>query len=84
MCGLRGLSFCCAHREKQEFEHLEFEINKLTADKDALDAQISQNAADGGQYQEILQMTQTLAKLATEIETKTERWLELSDIADAQ
>ena len=40
---------CCLYREKQEFERLEVEIDKLTADKDSLEAQISQNAAsDGG------------------------------------
>ena len=71
-------------REKQEFEHLEVQIDKLTAEKDVLEAQITQNAANGTGYAEVVQMSESLASLAAQIESKTERWLELSDLADAQ
>ena len=72
---------CC--REKQEFDQLEAQIDKLSIQKDELEAKISQHAADGIHYSEVVQLSKSLAGLSAEIEDKTERWLELSDIADS-
>lgn len=72
------------YREKQEFEHLEIQIDKLTGEKDTMESKIAQNAANGTAYAEVVRMSEGLASLAAEIENKTERWLELSDLADAQ
>lgn len=71
-------------REKQEYEQLEAQIDQLTVSKDALEAEISQCAVNDTDYHKVLEMSERLAGLAAEIEGKTERWLELSDIADAQ
>lgn len=73
-----------SYREKQEYERLEAQIDKMTVDKDALEAEMTQHAADGTDYQKVVQMSGKLAELASDIEGKTERWLQLSDIADAQ
>lgn len=72
------------YRERQEFEHLEIQIDKLTGEKDTMETKIAQNAANGTAYSEVVRMSEGLASLAADIESKTERWLELSDLADAQ
>ena len=71
---------CC--REKQEYEKLEGKIDGLSSNKVALEQQLSQLAGNGEKYEEMLQVSQRLAALVAEIDSQTERWLELADRAE--
>lgn len=71
---------CC--REKQEYEQLEGKIDGLSSNKAALEHQLSQLAGNGDKYEEMQQATQRLAALVAEIDSQTERWLELADRAE--
>ena len=70
-------------REKQELDRLPAEVDALSATKTSLERQLvllTQQGGDG--YQQAAQLGLQLANLAAEIDTKTDRWLELEDRAD--
>lgn len=72
----------CGCREKQEYEQLEGKIDGLSSNKTALEQELSQLAGNGEKYEEMLQVSQRLAALVAEIDSQTERWLELADRAE--
>lgn len=63
-------------KEQRELESLEAEIPELEAKKEELTARLSSGLLDG---QQIQQIGQELNQLITEIDTKTLRWVELSE-----
>lgn len=71
---------CC--REKQEYEQLEGKIDGLSSNKAALEQELSRVSGNGEKYEEMLQISQRLATLVAEIDSQTERWLELADRAE--
>ena len=59
------------------------EIDVLTAAKVACEQQLAVLSQQGGKsYQEAAGVGERLAKLAADIDLKTERWLELEDRAE--
>lgn len=72
----RKLSF----NEKKELGALEKKLPKLEGKKEALEKSLYQNAPLG--LGELEKMTLELAALSQEIELGTERWMELSEIAE--
>jgi ABC transport system ATP-binding/permease protein len=71
----RKLSF----KEKRELEQLETKIPKLEAEKAALEKTLYLNPPSG--YTELNQLSAHLAELEATINTSTERWMELSELA---
>ncbi len=71
----RKLSF----KEKREYEELEVQIPQMEAQKEEIE-QILYNKAPSS-FTEMQQMTERLAELSHEIDTATERWLELAERA---
>ena len=67
-----------SYKEQKELEGLEPELASLETKKEELTLSLSSGSLDGTQVQAI---GNELAKLITEIETKTMRWLELSERA---
>eukprot|EP00891_Asterochloris_glomerata_P001478 jgi/Astpho2/1478/fgenesh1_pm.00026_%23_6_t len=61
-------------REREEFEGLEAVIERLSAKQKLLEDKLA------GSYDE--ETSQALAKVAVEVDTKTDRWLELAERAD--
>lgn len=66
-----------SYKEKREFEKLEGEIEELETKKATIEGQI----ANGGTNEQIMEWANTLSELLTQIDTKTNRWLELSEFA---
>jgi ABC transport system ATP-binding/permease protein len=64
-------------KEKQEFESLQSEINKLEAKRSELTAQINGGSTDYAQLQQWAKEVETLTR---QIDEKSLRWLELSEI----
>jgi ATP-binding cassette subfamily F protein uup len=69
----RKLSF----REKEEFQSLEKEIESLEEQKKTLTEKLSSGAMDGGDLQ---LAGKELASVVADLENKTDRWLELSEL----
>jgi ATP-binding cassette subfamily F protein uup len=69
----RKLSF----KEKQEFENLEGEIATLEKEKELLTSNLSDASLSGDELNEV---SMKLSKVIEQIERKSDRWLELSDI----
>ncbi len=72
----RKLSF----KENKELATLETKLPKLEAKKEVLETKLYQNAPSA--LAELEKMTAELAAIDQEIETGTERWMELSEIAE--
>jgi ATP-binding cassette subfamily F protein uup len=68
----RKLSF----KEKQEYEQIEKDLEKLEADKEKITEELSQGTKSN---QEIYELGIKLGKIVEEIEQKTERWMELAE-----
>jgi ATP-binding cassette subfamily F protein uup len=64
-------------REKQEFEKLQSEIELLEQKKSALAMKFAQGSTD---HRELEQWSKEISDLTREIEEKTMRWLELSEL----
>ena len=79
---VKSLTLHLCSREKQEYEQLEGKIDGLSSNKAALEQKLSQLAGNGEKYEEMLQISQRLAALVAEIDSQTERWLELADRAE--
>ena len=69
-------------REKEEVGKLEKEVDKLEAKKIALEAKIG-DAAQGGDFTKVKDLTKELDKLCYNLEKKTDRWLELAERLEA-
>ena len=69
--------FAC--REKKEYEALEGQIDALSGGKSDLEARL---AAAGSDYALMTKLSQELDRIVAEIDAKTERWMELAEIAE--
>ena len=65
-------------KENQEFKTLDSEIEKLEADKDKLTAILSNGDASSD---ELKDASKRIGELMSELEGKTERWMELAEYA---
>jgi len=65
-----------SYKEKLEFETLEKELPGLEIKKTELAEQLNTNVSD---HEELLKLTKELGDLTTDIDTKTDRWLELAE-----
>lgn len=68
-------------REKQEYAQLETQIDGLSTTKDSLEQELTALAGRGGKHGEMQLISERLAALVVEIDSRTERWLELADRA---
>ncbi len=64
-------------KEKKEYESLEPKIEQLEREKSELEEILYQNPPED--FQELQLLSANLAKILTEIEAATERWLELAE-----
>jgi ABC transport system ATP-binding/permease protein len=64
-------------KEKQEYENLQSEIQKLEQQKSALEAQLTSGISD---HQQLQSWARDIQKLSSMIDAKTMRWLELSEL----
>ena len=65
-------------RERKEFEALEVEIPQLEAEKAELETAMSSGTLSND---ELMVKSERIAKVMEEIDEKTMRWLELSELA---
>lgn len=63
-------------KEKQEFDQLEVELEKLEEEKAKWTSVLSDGSSSN---QDIMEAGQKLAKVVAEIEAKTDRWMELAE-----
>jgi len=68
-------------REKEEVSKLEKEVDRLTAAKQALEADIGAQA-QAGDFTQVAALTEKLVALAQELDDKADRWLELAERAE--
>jgi ATP-binding cassette subfamily F protein uup len=66
-------------KEKQEFEKLQQEIDQLEKKKSDITLLLNQGSAN---HQELQQWSNEIQQLAADIDTKTQRWIELSEIVE--
>ncbi len=64
-----------SYKEKREFESLETEIEQLEEQK----AELETKLGNGGDTQQIMDWSNELSTVLVNLETKTDRWLELSE-----
>jgi ATP-binding cassette subfamily F protein uup len=67
-----------SYKEKRELETLETQIPELEAEKTSIERTLYNNPPEG--FSELQKLSERLAQLNEEIETATERWLELAEI----
>ena len=67
-------------REKKEYESLEGIIDALSAQKLDIEREL---AATKDDYELMAKLSQHSEKLSELIDTKTDRWLELAELAEA-
>lgn len=65
-------------KEKHELEQLEKELPRLEADKKMWEDKLASNITD---HEELIQVTEKLGAVVAELDEKTMRWLELSEMA---
>ena len=76
-----------SYKERRELETLEDKIPELEDEKAAIEAQLYGGSSDLGSdlgSDDLSSLTERLAAIDLEIDTSTERWLELSEIAEAE
>ncbi len=66
-------------KEKQEYQTLETEIDRLETEKASLEEALSSGLLSSD---EIVEMSKRLNTVNSELDAKSDRWLELSEIAD--
>lgn len=66
-------------REKQEYESLEGTIDDLSTQKKDTERELTATAGD---YERMLELSQRLDKLNEQIDAKTDRWMELAEMAE--
>jgi ATP-binding cassette subfamily F protein uup len=64
------------YKEKFEFDQIEKELPLLEAKKDKINQELNSGIND---HQKITELSEELANISNEIDTKTMRWLELSE-----
>lgn len=69
-----------SYKEKREYASLEEKIPVLEEEKETLEKQLYTNPPSD--YNEMQAMSQRLADLTTEIDTATERWIELAELME--
>jgi ATP-binding cassette subfamily F protein uup len=69
-----------SYKEKRELEHLDTHIPELEAEKAAIETQLYGNPPTD--FSELESLSSRLATIDQDIDTATERWLELSEIAE--
>jgi ATP-binding cassette subfamily F protein uup len=69
-----------SYKEKRELEHLETHLPQWETEKAALEKRLYENPPSG--YSEVEKLSQKLADLSHQIDQGTERWLELSELAE--
>ena len=67
-----------SYKEKLEFEQLETDIEKLEDEKADLNDKLNSGAGD---HEELRQWAERLGTIMQELDTKSDRWLELSEFA---
>lgn len=67
-----------SYKEKLEFDQLEKDLETLEEKKNDLTNQLNENTSN---HQEILSLGKNLEEIITELDQKTNRWLELSEFA---
>jgi ATP-binding cassette subfamily F protein uup len=67
------------YKEKQEFEQLQKEISVLERERDSLTEKMNSGSED---HLELQEWSQQVQKVGEQIEAKTLRWLELSELAE--
>lgn len=67
-----------SYKEQQEFDSLEDELAKLETEKEELAQKLSDPSMDN---EGLMKAGERLAKVVQDIETKTDRWLELAEFA---
>jgi ATP-binding cassette subfamily F protein uup len=72
-----------SYKERRELEILETRIPELEDEKATIEGQLYGGGAGGDPMLDLSQLTQRLAAIDLEIDTATERWMELSEIAEA-
>jgi ATP-binding cassette subfamily F protein uup len=70
-----------SYKEKREFDHLESHIPTLETQKEVVEKTLYSTPPND--YSEMRQLTEQLAALTHEIDTATERWMELADRAES-
>lgn len=65
-----------SYHEKKEYGRLEGEIEKLEEEKEALEEKFNNNA---GSYDEMMKWSKRMEEIIEQIDTKSDRWLELSE-----
>ena len=68
-----------SYKEQREYEALEGEIDSLEARKAELDGLLNSGESD---YQKLQEWSAELEKLTKDLETKSDRWLELAEWVD--
>lgn len=68
-----------SNKEKREFDQLEVKIPQMEAEKAQVEQQLYPEPPDD--FAELQQLSERLAALSTEIDSATERWMELSELA---
>ncbi len=71
-----------SYKEKRELESLETQIPKMEEEKEQLEKTLYQNPPSD--FTELEKLSAKLGELTEAIETGTERWMALSEIAEAQ
>jgi len=64
-------------KDKHELEQLEKELPRLEADKKMWEEKLASNVTD---HEELIQVTEKLGEIVSELDQKTMRWLELSEM----
>lgn len=65
-----------SYKEKLEFEQLEKDVPELEELKEKLNNELANGTLD---HEKLMELTDQLAKVSAELDTKTDRWLELSE-----
>ncbi|MEB3289104.1 MAG: ABC-F family ATP-binding cassette domain-containing protein [Leptolyngbya sp.] len=66
-----------SYKEKREYEQLETQIPELEAKKEAIEQRLYGDAPSD--YEEVTRLSEQLAALSAQIDTATERWMELAE-----
>jgi ATP-binding cassette subfamily F protein uup len=72
-----------SYKERRELDTLETRIPALEEEKATIERQLYGGGASNDPSLDLSQLTQRLAAIDLEIDAATERWLELSEIAEA-
>jgi ATP-binding cassette subfamily F protein uup len=67
-------------KEKKEYDTLEKEIQQLELEK----SQVIEKLNSGGDHSQLLELSRKIESLSRQIESKTAKWLELSELMNTQ